>query len=141
MKEQDVTENAETDRTPSVGGGAASDEKWNTRSANGISNGSSPGVAEIETNIERSRANLAETVDQLAAKFDVETRFRHRVAGARDDVTRQLRTLRHKATAAQRSTDPQTIGIGAGVLAAAVAVLVVTWWRRNQAPRGWGRRR
>ena len=137
-----MTENAETDRTHSDRGGAvSSDRKSDRRSANDVSNGSSPGVTEIETNIERSRENLAETIDQLAAKFDVKTRFRNRLARARDDATRQLQTLRCRATHAQRRTDPQTISIGAGVLTAAVAVLVVTLWRRNRASRGRGRRR
>ena len=40
--------------------------------------GKTPIAADLEADIERTRAELADTVDQLAAKLDVKTRVRDR---------------------------------------------------------------
>jgi hypothetical protein len=48
-------------------------------------NGSAPDVGELKSDIERTRAELADTVDALAAKLDVKAQARHR---AHDAATR-----------------------------------------------------
>lgn len=92
-----------------------------------------PGVAELQADIERTRADLADTVDQLTAKFDVKTRVRTTVVDTKDDAAAQLRRWRDQATDERGKPTPQTFGLGGGALAAVVAVVVLALWRRNHA--------
>jgi uncharacterized protein DUF3618 len=101
----------------------------------------SPEVAELQADIERTRADLADTVDQLTAKLDVKTRVRSKVAETKDTAGVQLRKLQDQATDDNGRPTPATIGVGGGTLAAAVAVLVFVLWRRNNTPRRIRRRR
>jgi hypothetical protein len=100
-----------------------------------------PEVAELQADIERTRADLAQTVDQLTAKLDVKTRVRNRITDTKDDATTRLRTWQDQATDDDGKPTPATLGVGGGVLAAVVAVLVVVLWRRNNTPRRIKRRR
>jgi hypothetical protein len=100
-----------------------------------------PEVAELQADIERTRADLAQTVDQLTAKLDVKTRVRNRVTDTKETASVRLRRLRDQATDADGKPTPTTISVGGGVLAATVAVLVVVLWRRNNTPRRIKRRR
>ncbi len=93
----------------------------------------SPEVADLEADIERTRADLADTVDKLAAKLDVKTRVRNSVADAKDNATTQLRRLQDRATDDEGRPTPATLGIG-GAIAALVAVLIIIVWRRNSTP-------
>lgn len=70
------------------------------------------GLADLETDVERTREDLAQTVDQLAARLDVKSRVKHRLT---DD--------RGKPSAAVRT---------AGVVAVVglVTVAVIAWRRR-----------
>ena len=95
----------------------------------------SPDVAHLQADIERTRADLADTVDQLTAKLDVKTRVRTSVADTKDDATAQLRKLRDQATDEQGKPTPKALGIGGGALAAVIAVVVIALWRRNNTPR------
>ena len=94
-----------------------------------------PEVADLQADIERTRADLADTVDQLTAKLDVKTRVRNSVADTKDDVAAQLLKLRDQATDEQGKPTPKTLGIGGGALAAVIAVVVIALWRRNNTPR------
>ena len=101
-----------------------------------------PEVAALQADIERTREELAQTVDQLTAKLDVKTRVRDRVEETRDRAVAQVQSLR--ARAADRATDedgkptPVAMSIGGGVVAGLAAVVLVLMWRRSS--RG-GRRR
>jgi uncharacterized protein with LGFP repeats len=95
----------------------------------------SPEVVALEADISRTREDLAQTVDQLAAKLDVKSRVRARMSGAKAEATRQLRTLRDRATDAQGKPSTMTLGIGGGVVGAAAAVLAVALWRRSRPSR------
>ena len=101
-----------------------------------------PEVAALQADIERTREELAQTVDQLTAKLDVKTRVRDRAVETKDRAAAQVQSLRDQA--ADRATDddgkptPVAISIGGGVIAGLAAVVVVLMWRRS--PRG-GRRR
>jgi hypothetical protein len=101
----------------------------------------SPDVAELEADIERTRADLADTVDQLTAKLDVKTRVRNSVADTKENVTAQLCKLQDHATDDEGKPTTATVGIGVSALAAVVAVLVVALWRRTHTPRRPKRRR
>ena len=112
--------------------------------ATGVDGGSAdeaPEVAELQADIERTRADLAHTVDQLTAKLDVKTRVRTKVTETKDTASARLRKLQGQATDDGGKPTPTTLGIGGGALAAAVAVLVVVLWRRNNTPRRITRRR
>ena len=95
---------------------------------------------EIQADIERTRADLAQTVDKISARLDVRARLRHRMLDARDVAAQRLRVVRRRAGDVRTKASPR-IGIGSGILAAALAVVVVTWWRSNhESRRRWGRR-
>jgi hypothetical protein len=91
----------------------------------------SPDIAEIEADIERTRDDLAQTVDQLAAKLDVKTRVRNRVVEVKDDAVYQARTLRDRATDDQGRPTPTTTYV-AGALAVVVLAVVVLSVRRRR---------
>lgn len=63
-------------------------------------NGSTPsGAREIKADIERTRAELAETVDALAAKLDVKAQARHRAHEAATQATEAVDRARAAAPA------------------------------------------
>jgi len=95
---------------------------------------------QLQADIERTRADLAQTVDKIRARLDVRARLRHRVLDARDVAAQRLRVVRRRTGDVRTKASPR-IGIGSGILAAALAVVVVTWWRSNhESRRRWGRR-
>jgi len=96
---------------------------------------------QLQADIERTRADLAQTVDKISARLDVRARLRHRMLDARDVAAQRLRVVRRRTGDVRTKASPGTIGIGSGILAAALAVVVVTWWRSNhESRRRWGRR-
>lgn len=99
-----------------------------------------PEVAALQADTRRTRADLADTVDQLAAKLDVKPRVRNGVTDAKDNATLQLRRLQNQATDDDGKPTPATLGIG-GWVAATMAVLVVLLWHRHNASRRPKRRR
>lgn len=74
---------------------------------------------EIAADIEAQREQLADTVDQLSAKFDVKSRTRAKVADVRD-----------RATTAEGNPRTEVLA-AAGSLAAMAIVLIV--WRARRA--------
>jgi ElaB/YqjD/DUF883 family membrane-anchored ribosome-binding protein len=76
---------------------------------------------QIKAEIEATRAQLADTVDQLSARLDVPARARERAARAKDT-----------AVETYRESPPAVIG-GAVALVGLVVGLVV--WRRKRATR------
>lgn len=94
-----------------------------------------PEVAVLQADIERTREELAQTVDQLTAKLDVKSRVRDRAIETKDRAAAQLQSLREQA--AERATDddgkptPVAMSIGGGVLAGLAAVVLVLMWRRS----------
>jgi hypothetical protein len=101
--------------------------------------GDTPEVADLEADISRTREELAQTVDQLAAKVDVKTRVRNRVSETADAAATQVRSLRDRATDADGKPTPAALSIGGGVVAGIVAVVVVGRWIRSSR-RSRGRR-
>ena len=92
-----------------------------------------PEVAAIEAHIERTREDLAQTVDQLAAKLDVKSRARARATQTRVAAVQRLQGVRDAATGADGRPAPAVWAATGGVLAATAAVVTVLLWRRNHA--------
>ncbi|CUR61598.1 conserved hypothetical protein [metagenome] len=74
---------------------------------------------ELEADVARQREQLAETVDDLAAKLDVKSQAQQKVAALKDS-----------ATTADGSPRPEVLA-AAGSLAAMALVLIVWRLRRN----------
>src|SRR4051794_14964520 len=71
----------------------------------------------IRADIERTRENLAETVDALHAKLDVKTRAKNKVVQAKNS-----------ATTTDGKPRPEVIAVA---VAALVVVAGLVWWRRR----------
>ena len=81
-------------------------------------NGTSPNDPEaIRADIERTREDLAETVDALQAKLDVKTRAKDKAIAVRDSATTDTGKPR-----------PEVIG---ATVAALLLVAGLVWWRRR----------
>ena len=81
-------------------------------------NGTSPDDPEaIRADIERTRENLAETVDALHAKLDMKTRAKDKVAQVKDSATTDTGKPR-----------PEVLG---ATVAALLLVAGLVWWRRR----------
>ena len=74
---------------------------------------------ELEADVARQREQLAETVDDLAARLDVKSQAQQKVAALKDS-----------ATTADGSPRPEVLA-AAGSLAAMALVLIVWRLRRN----------
>lgn len=81
------------------------------------------GADEIEADIERTREQLGETVEALAAKFDVKAQAQHKV----HDATQRARAA---ATDEHGKLKP-VIPAGAAIAAITVTVALVLIWRRR----------
>jgi hypothetical protein len=83
-----------------------------------VSNGSEYRTPEdIEADIERQRAQLAETVDQLTHKLDVKAQGKAKVEDLKD-----------RATTDDGKPRPELIGAAAG---AVLLIGLLVWWRRR----------
>ncbi len=91
-----------------------------------------PEAAQLQADIERTREDLAETVDLLAAKLDVRSRVREQVgstvATTRTAAVSRLRTFQTRATGLDGRPTRATISTAGGVVAAAAAVVLVRLW-------------
>ena len=101
-----------------------------------------PSIDELQADIERSREELAKTVDALGAKLDVRTRTRDRIAASRRKAEERLADARaraagYTASARQAATDeqgkptPVVVAGAAFVVAAGVVVAVLVYRRRR----------
>jgi Protein of unknown function (DUF3618) len=96
--------------------------------------GAGAGAEDVRADIERTRQQLGETVEALAAKADVKARARQKVSGARDQAAQRVSRLRKQATA--RAGQPASSGNNRAALAAAAAAAAFTFiavvlWRRG----------
>ena len=100
-----------------------------------------PEVDALEADIARTRQDLAHTVDQLAAKLDIKTRIRNRVAETSDAVSAQAQTARAYLVGADGKPRPAVMSVGGGILAALAALVLVRLWMRPSRRHSRGRRR
>jgi hypothetical protein len=81
-------------------------------------NGTSPDDPEaIRADIERTRENLAETVDALHAKLDMKTRAKNKAAQVKESATTPAGKPR-----------PEVHGAS---VAAVLLIVALVWWRRR----------
>lgn len=73
---------------------------------------------EIQADIERQRAQLAQTVDELGHKLDVKAQSREKVAELKD-----------RATTDDGKPRPEVLGVAAAVV---VGLGIVIWLRRRR---------
>jgi hypothetical protein len=101
-----------------------------------------PDVAQLQADIERTREDLAQTVDALTDRLDVKSRARRRVAETRERAavrvdSAKLRTREITARAKQGATDADgkptpTFLAGGGVTVAALVAVGVLSWNRSR---------
>lgn len=82
--------------------------------------------------IERTREQLGETVEALAAKADVKARAQRRAAEVKDNLRAKARAATGKVTAQPGERSPAVVimrghGLEAAAAAAAVAALIFAW--------------
>lgn len=70
---------------------------------------------DIQAQVEQQREQLADTVDQLAAKLDVKSQVKAKVADVKD-----------RATTDSGKPRPDVIGAAVGAF---VVVAAIVWWR------------
>jgi hypothetical protein len=85
----------------------------------------SVGIDELQSQIEQTRDELAETVDALSAKLDVKTRAKESVARTTTNAVNAVTDERGRPT-------PQVIVAVSAAVAAALLVAGVTTWRRRR---------
>ena len=81
-------------------------------------NGEARTPEQIEAEIEAQRAQLAGTVDQLAAKLDVKSQAKQKVASIKDSATTD-------------SGQPRTEVLAAAGSLVAMALVLLLWRRRS----------
>jgi Protein of unknown function (DUF3618) len=86
--------------------------------------------AELAEDIERTREQLAETVEALVAKTDVKTAARRKASHAWQRTATSAQQRWHQtATAARRR--PAVLGAGAAAAVVLLASIAVLRWRRR----------
>lgn len=81
--------------------------------------------AAIEEEIERTRADLADTVDELTARLDVKARLHDKVELVKQDVNDQVHHLADRATDDRGRPTPPVIAAAAALLLGILAVVVL----------------
>lgn len=90
-------------------------------------------VAALEADIERTREDLADAVDELTARLDVRAHLRDRAVGARRAAGDRLRRLRDLATDDSGTPSPGARATAVVVVVGGAAVTAAAWWRRRRA--------
>jgi len=98
-----------------------------TRSTVRQATGEKPSVDELRADVERTREELAQTVDALGARLDVKARARARVAETRRQAGALAVRARASVTNAQGRPTPVAFGVAAAAGAALAATAVVIW--------------
>lgn len=100
----------------------------------------SPAMVDIQEDIERTRQELANTVDALSAKLDFKARAGQRVATTKEQAVQRARVARLKAAhLAARAREDATDDHGrpkpavtAGVVIVVVAVTAAAVWQHRR---------
>ncbi|MCV7153961.1 DUF3618 domain-containing protein [Mycolicibacterium pyrenivorans] len=81
-------------------------------------------IDELQADIEKTRAELGETVGALSDKLDVKTRAHDKAAETKEAVVQRA----HTATESAKSNP----AVPAGVVVAVVAAIGLLWWWRRR---------
>lgn len=103
-------------------------------SAGSTGSAGAKGPDELRQQIEMTRHQLGDTVEELVAKTDVKARARAQVAELKGSASHAAYSVRERVPSvrAPRSRAVVIGGVGVGVAAAAVGALA---WRQHDAPR------
>jgi Protein of unknown function (DUF3618) len=91
-----------------------------------------PSIEEIQAEIERTRNDLADTVDELTSRLDVKTRAKERVQEVGSRASARVHDLRDRATDDEGRPTPTTLGAGGAAVAVLVVVTTLLIWRRHR---------
>jgi hypothetical protein len=84
---------------------------------------------EIQADIERQRASLADTVDQLGHKLDVKSQAKSKVADIKTQTQAKVAEVRELSTTDDGKPRPEVLGVAAAVV---VGVGLIIWLRRRR---------
>lgn len=98
-----------------------------------MSNTENPTPEQLREEVERTREDLAETVDELAARLDVKSRVRESVNDTKERVRESANDasyrVREAVTEPDGSPKPAALAVAGGVAAVIVVALVIKYWR------------
>lgn len=87
-------------------------------------------ASDLEADIARHRAELADTIDQLTAKLDVKSRVRGQAVRTKEDVSRKVRSLQEHTSS--ESVDSRLVVVFVGAVIGFVGTGLVLRKRRGQ---------
>ena len=87
-------------------------------------------ASDLEADIARHRAELADTIDQLTAKLDVKSRVRGQAVRTKEDVSRKVRSLQERTSS--ESVDSRLVVVVVGAVIGFVGTGLVLRKRRGQ---------
>ena len=114
--------------------------------------GPEAGIEDLQADIERTRAQVGQTVEALSDKLDVKAQAQHKAADTRDRVAATTQNAKQRALDTAQTLRSKTAGVGSQVadaatdnqgsirpavplagiaVAAAVAIGIVVWIRRR----------
>ena len=114
--------------------------------------GPEAGIEDLQADIDRTRAQVGQTVEALSDKLDVKTRAQHKAADTRDRVAATTQKAKERALDTAQTLRSKTAGVGSQVadaatdnqgsirpavplagiaVVAAVAIGIVVWIRRR----------
>jgi hypothetical protein len=101
-------------------------------SAGSTGSAGAKGPDELRQQIEMTRHQLGDTVEELVAKTDVKARARAQVAELRGTASHAAHSVRERVPSVRAPRAVVIGGVGVGVAAAAAGALA---WRQHDAPR------
>lgn len=87
-----------------------------------MSENTNPDIGELRADIEQTREELAQTVDQLTAKLDVKHRVHERITEVQDQMT-----------GPDGRPTTQTWSIAGGAIAVVLTLVALKIWRRRSS--------
>ncbi|MBC9224994.1 DUF3618 domain-containing protein [Aeromicrobium sp. 636] len=93
-------------------------------------------IHELRDEVERTREELADTVDELAAKFDVKSRVKDSANDFKDSTRESLNDFKDSTRESLTDQDgkprPEVLALAAGITSLCLAFLVLRSLRRGR---------